>query len=148
MGGYDESYEVNEPWSTGLCSCFDDCGLCCYTTFCMGCNIRRNAAYIQGRQPECFDYVLGTAMCLFPYVGGLIMSIHACYNRNEIKKQYGIDGGEFNCCDCFTGSSAPAAPRSSTRASSRSAVTSPSPRRRSPRRAPRSPPRRAERAER
>ena len=75
----------------------------CYATFCMGCNIRRNAAYIQGRQPECFDYVLGTAMCLMPYVGGLIMSIHACYNRNEIKKEYGIDGGEFNCCDCFTG---------------------------------------------
>eukprot|EP00742_Colponemidia_sp_Colp-10_P000363 GILJ01000400.1.p1 GENE.GILJ01000400.1~~GILJ01000400.1.p1 ORF type:complete len:179 (+),score=14.77 GILJ01000400.1:98-634(+) len=81
-------------WSSGLCSCADDCGTCMCSFCCYPCQFGKNAE--QAQIAPC-----GSRCCMmmiFAYFGvGLLC---ACNQRGEIRMKYDIPGN--GCTDCCT----------------------------------------------
>lgn len=78
-------------WSTGLCDCFNDCGLCCYGWCCTPCLFGENAEKIDGTNCVAAGliwYLLtGLGCCCVYHMG----------KRRTLRQRYGLEEG---CGDC------------------------------------------------
>ena len=86
-------------WSTGVCGCMGDSGVCCDVLCCPFCQIARQAAAIEGRTSDanwccCILVLLGTGAC-----GSIVPWCVTCNQRGKIRGKYGIAGG--SCGDCI-----------------------------------------------
>jgi Cys-rich protein (TIGR01571 family) len=63
--------QLENNWSSSLVSCFDDCGVCMYGLFCLGCLEAENRARMEGRSMDCGEYCLGTLLCCCLYGFGI-----------------------------------------------------------------------------
>eukprot|EP01064_Diplonema_japonicum_P001546 TRINITY_DN11015_c0_g1_i2.p1 TRINITY_DN11015_c0_g1~~TRINITY_DN11015_c0_g1_i2.p1 ORF type:complete len:163 (+),score=26.33 TRINITY_DN11015_c0_g1_i2:54-542(+) len=75
-------------WSKGLCSCCDDCSLCCDLYFCGNCDIARMDASLKGEQNDA-----NWCCCIIISCLPLASCIALCQQRAKIRGMYGIDGG-------------------------------------------------------
>jgi len=81
-------FAKNNPWRTGICDCFADCGVCIKAYFCLCCLIADNAARMDGESPTCG--------CCYP----------ACCCSSPLRNRYqamGLFGIQPSCMDCFFG---------------------------------------------
>ncbi|XP_025091189.1 placenta-specific gene 8 protein-like [Pomacea canaliculata] len=68
-------------WTTGLCGCFEDCGVCCCVTFCRPC-AEMSLAMDMGEN------------CCIPYlVPGWLVTL-----RTKIRTQHNIHGSVLDDC--------------------------------------------------
>ncbi|KAG5284850.1 hypothetical protein AALO_G00031200 [Alosa alosa] len=76
----------SNEWTTGICDCCDDMGICCYATFCFPCFTCQTT----GELNEC---------CALPFCcdAGLVPPISLAL-RYGIRKQYGIQGSLLDDC--------------------------------------------------
>eukprot|EP01061_Rhynchopus_euleeides_P044379 TRINITY_DN7780_c0_g1_i2.p2 TRINITY_DN7780_c0_g1~~TRINITY_DN7780_c0_g1_i2.p2 ORF type:complete len:143 (+),score=49.51 TRINITY_DN7780_c0_g1_i2:142-570(+) len=86
-------------WSTGVCGCMGDTGVCCDVICCPMCQLARTAAAIEGRSNDanwgcCVIMTLATG-CL----GYIVPWCVTCNQRGKIRGQYGLAGG--SCGDCI-----------------------------------------------
>ncbi|XP_025091187.1 placenta-specific gene 8 protein-like [Pomacea canaliculata] len=79
------AYHGQRAWSTGLCGCFDDCGICCCVTFCGPC-------------AECqLSMDMGEHCCVPLCVPGWLVVL-----RTKLRTQHNIQGGVMNdCCTIY-----------------------------------------------
>ncbi|XP_029437146.1 cornifelin homolog B-like [Rhinatrema bivittatum] len=83
-------------WSSGICDCFDDCGVCCFAFWCFPCFMCKTAD----------EY--GECLCL-PLLDMLGKGLHpiTMAMRSGMRERYGIKGSICNdccivcwCCSC------------------------------------------------
>mmetsp|Transcript_3136 Transcript_3136/g.5372 ORF Transcript_3136/g.5372 Transcript_3136/m.5372 type:complete len:126 (+) Transcript_3136:102-479(+) len=96
-------HEIEKPWSSGCCGCFDDCGTCVIVC-CLGPCITygQNVDRLKGTGfcgPCCAYCVLYSCGCPCFIASG---------NRTEIRKKYGLAPSpmsdclmHFPCCSAF-----------------------------------------------
>jgi Cys-rich protein (TIGR01571 family) len=76
-------------FSTGICACFDDMEICCYSFFTGP--LGKASAYSKAT---------GNDWCQACVLAALFPHIMECYFRTQVREAYGYDG---NCClDCLT----------------------------------------------
>ncbi|KAK9793177.1 hypothetical protein WJX73_006652 [Symbiochloris irregularis] len=78
------------PWKSGLCDCFDDCGICCFGTFLPCVLYGQNAEKITGE--SCFGH------CLTMYLVQALCGCSCCITgpvRNRLRAQQQL---KEDCC--------------------------------------------------
>jgi len=75
--------QKTNQWSSGLCSCFDDMGICFEGWCCLCCLAAKNSSRMDGETPCCF--------CCYPS--------HPVKNRYQLMGLMGI--GPIGCCECL-----------------------------------------------
>lgn len=88
-------YGAASAWSSGLCDCFDDCGLCCMTCWCPCITFGKVAAIVDRGSTSC-----GTAGALYVLLAALTgcQFIYSCTYRSKLRAQYRLP--DEPCCDC------------------------------------------------
>eukprot|EP00762_Andalucia_godoyi_P006480 ANDGO_02917.mRNA.1 Cell number regulator 3 len=90
-------------YSSGLCSCMEDFGVCCYGWCCFGCSMMETKAALEKRPMEGMDWCLG---CLL-WAAGMWWVTFAipvyvqCQQRKQMRQQFGFpDNGDclVSCC--------------------------------------------------
>lgn len=91
-----------KEWSSGLCSCCDDCGIC-VLSFCCPCIQYGMSTEMFGegvlfREPSCAVHaIIYIAFDIFG-LGCIVLGLQ----RQLVREKYGIKGTSFNdfCCSC------------------------------------------------
>lgn len=97
-GGYPPAQVVApavQEWSTGLCGCCDDCGICCFTVFCPCCQYGKN-----------YEAVHGSGCCSQGFVWCILAGCYlsCCVHtglRKDVRQRYNIPEGSNDCCTVF-----------------------------------------------
>ncbi|PWZ52595.1 Cell number regulator 7 [Zea mays] len=84
-------------WSSGLCACFDDCGLCCMTCWCPCVTFGRIAEVVDRGATSCA--AAGAIYTLLAcFTGFQCHWIYSCTYRSKMRAQLGLP--DVGCCDC------------------------------------------------
>jgi Cys-rich protein (TIGR01571 family) len=88
-------------WSSGLCSCFEDCNICLCSFLCCGFQTAYNRAHLEGRAPECLDHCLGCLLTIAScyLIGHLVHSCIGLAVRGDVRKKFMFP--EAGCMDCL-----------------------------------------------
>lgn len=106
------AYVVNQPaplplsnaWSSGLCDCFDDMGVCCLTCWCPCVTYGDNVEKVSDGQSSCC--IWGTLYCLAMGMAYFCVPLNCCLQcgpRGDIRRAYGLVEDPNDClvsCCC------------------------------------------------
>ncbi|KAK9793164.1 hypothetical protein WJX73_000720 [Symbiochloris irregularis] len=84
--------DLGNPWSSGLCACFDDCGVCCLGYWCPCVLYGKNAERISG-QPGCVGH------CCLWYLLSAFFGCACCVSgptRNRLRAEQQLK--DVGCC--------------------------------------------------
>ncbi|KAL9330233.1 hypothetical protein ACSQ67_005236 [Phaseolus vulgaris] len=82
-------------WSSGLCDCFSDCGICCLTWWCPCVTFGRIAEIVDRGSSSC-----ATTGALYTLLGLIRCAcIYSRFYRSKMREQHGLEGS--GCTDCF-----------------------------------------------
>ncbi|KAJ3699312.1 hypothetical protein LUZ61_003017 [Rhynchospora tenuis] len=82
-------------WTTGLCSCFDDCSSCCLTLWCPCVTFGRIAHMTDRGLTSCCG---SASLCCFLCLCVGFHWIYTCIYRRNLRMLYNLP--ESPCCDC------------------------------------------------
>lgn len=101
MYGYPPSNNIMTPhvhitmseWSSGLCSCLEDSGGCCYGFFCSGCSTMESRAALDMRPVTKCELCLGCCLSVisFHWLGWLVHGFFVMKNQNIISTKFNIE---------------------------------------------------------
>ncbi|KAJ3699310.1 hypothetical protein LUZ61_003015 [Rhynchospora tenuis] len=88
-------FNATGEWTTGLCSCFDDCSSCCLTLWCPCITFGRIAHMTDRGLTSCCG---SASLCCFLALCVGFQWIYTCLYRRNLRMQYNLP--ESPCCDC------------------------------------------------
>lgn len=86
----------NGNWSTGLCDCLEECGLCCEVWCIPSLQVSLQYNLMKHHMRRKVDWLICILACCVPLAGDVL----GCIIRSEARQRYRIRGN--CCCDCMT----------------------------------------------